>query len=37
MAAAAGLRRRAAAGGYGGERLGAGERWILVYAREERT
>ena len=36
MAAAAGLRRVAAAGGYGGESLGEGSRWILVYRRERK-
>ncbi len=35
MAAAAGLRRVAAAGGYDGSPLGAGDRWVLVYAKPE--
>lgn len=33
MAAASGLARVAAAGGYGGEPLGEGDRWLLVYRR----
>ncbi|MCP4572025.1 MAG: class I SAM-dependent methyltransferase [bacterium] len=37
MAGAAGLTRKAAAGGYGGQALGAGNRWILVYAKPERA
>ncbi|MFN2371265.1 MAG: hypothetical protein ABR506_08940, partial [Candidatus Krumholzibacteriia bacterium] len=33
LAAAAGLARVAAWGGYGGEPLGAGNRWLLAYRR----
>jgi hypothetical protein len=34
MALAAGLERVAAAGGYDGEPLGAGDRWLLAYRRQ---
>ncbi len=36
MAAELGLHRCAAVGGYGGEALGEGDRWLLVYRRERR-